>query len=98
MWGTGFTPILLPSPPSRGKGFVGAERAIFIVMTIGGAALCCVWDDMLVGSTGMGPRMREDNGGEGAHEGLFQKSPRVCPRQKGVTTGVTISTNAAIYD
>ena len=36
--------------------------------------------------------------GEGGSWSLFQKSPRVCPRQKGVTTGVTISTNAAIYD
>ena len=34
----------------------------------------------------------------GVPRSLFQKSPRVCPRQKGVTTGVTISTNAAIYD
>ena len=45
----------------------------------------------------MGPRMREDTGGGGSRS-LFQKSRHVCPRQKGVTTGVTISTNAAIYD
>ena len=29
---------------------------------------------------------------------LFQKSPRLCPRQNGATTGVTISKNAATYD
>ena len=38
-------------PPSRGKGFVGAEWAIFIVMTSF--------------RRGMGPRIREDNGGDG---------------------------------
>ena len=56
-------------PPSRGKGFVDAERAIFIVMPIGGAALYWVRNDMLVRSRGWGPRIREDNGGKGAHKG-----------------------------
>ena len=47
----------------RGKGFIGAERAIFMVMTIGGAALCWVRNDMWFEGEGMGPRMRKDNGG-----------------------------------
>ena len=38
-------------PPSWRKGFVGAERAVFIVMTFG--------------EGGMGPRIREDTRGEG---------------------------------
>ena len=56
--GTGFTPSPVFTragsnlPPSRGKGFAGAERAIFIVMTSG--------------EGGMGPRMREDNEGKGS--------------------------------
>ena len=43
-------------PPSRGKALVGAERAIFIVMTRG-------WDEEK-----MGPRIREDTKGRGLLE------------------------------
>ena len=53
-------------PPSRGKGFVGAKWAIFLVMT-------CGWRRGAQGGRGawergMGPRIREDNGrGRGLH-------------------------------
>ena len=45
--------------------------------------MCCVWDDMWFEGEGMGPRMREDNGGAGAHEEPVSKVPARLSAAKG---------------